>query len=430
MAKIADLNRLGTLAQAYTAVAAKLDTAEPHVATVLITIRAATIKSGRSLVPDDLARAYATLAAEFRPGDLHVPDELAALRDDPYQLKALARGYAAAAAKLEDPYTARELAAVREAITNTRDSDQLRVLVQCYAAVAATLTEADPLVAKELAALREVIVGTRLYGGGNLGAAAQAYAVMAAKLQERDAHTPEVLAVLRQQFGKGYVTEDLVRGYAAVATTLLNDDAHAIGELEALRVAIAQSTDPGQLSALAGSYAAVAAKQKDADSLAVPVLAALSETISRTANPYELGRLAQSYAAVAKIARTPTAPGRDIAILLGRFAKLRSVDQGAACADAILAAMRLGWPPLAWEQAGLVVTAALLQPASAGEPTRRLVSGYEELLRERSVPQKPKKSWSGDVWAFANWARENLPGFDPHQPNVGFLPSLVLDTRQ
>jgi hypothetical protein len=37
-----------------------------------------------------------------------------------------------------------------------------------------------------------------------------------------------------------------------------------------------------------------------------------------------------------------------------------------------------------------------------------------------------EKSWSGEVWAFANWARKNLPGFDPYRPNVGFLPPVAL----
>jgi len=91
--------------------------------------------------------------------------------------------------------------------------------------------------------------------------------------------------------------------------------------------------------------------------------------------------------------------------------------------------LRLGSPPLTSDQVGLVVTAVLLQPISAGEPSRQLVQGYEELLRERPNAPKPAKSWSGDVWAFASWARGNLPGFDPHQPKVSFLPSVTLSAH-
>src|SRR5262249_928302 len=94
-------------------------------------------------------------------------------------------------------------------------------------------------------------------------------------------------------------------------------------------------------------------------------------------------------------------------------------DQCNAFVAAIMAALRLGSSPLSWNQAGLIVTAMLLQPISAGEPTRQLVQGYEELVRERSDFPKLEKGWSGDVWAFANWARQNLPGFDPYQSRVG-----------
>jgi hypothetical protein len=77
-----------------------------------------------------------------------------------------------------------------------------------------------------------------------------------------------------------------------------------------------------------------------------------------------------------------------------------------------------------------VAAAVLLQPISAGEPTRQMVVGYEEYLHERPDAPQLAKSWSGDVWAFAIWARKNLPGFDPYRPNVGFLPSVALVSRQ
>jgi len=62
---------------------------------------------------------------------------------------------------------------------------------------------------------------------------------------------------------------------------------------------------------------------------------------------------------------------------------------------------------------------------SAGSSTRKLVSDYEELLRRRPDAPKLEKSWSGDVWAFAEWAKKNLKGFDPHRTSVGFLPGVA-----
>ena len=48
-----------------------------------------------------------------------------------------------------------------------------------------------------------------------------------------------------------------------------------------------------------------------------------------------------------------------------------------------------------------------------------LVSDYQQLINQRAA-EKPV-DWKGDVWAFATWAHDNLPGFDPYQPRVDFL---------
>jgi hypothetical protein len=215
-----------------------------------------------------------------------------------------------------------------------------------------------------------------------------------------------------------------------VAGKLKEADPHAAEILSRLRVAIGKTTDPDQLSALAQAYAAVAGKVKETDPHAAEELAGLREAIGKTTNPDQLSALAQAYAAVAKRARPATAPVQDIAVLLEEIRCLRGANQSQAFVAAILVALRLGSPPLTWDQAGLVVTAVLLQPISAGPPTRRLVAGYEELLRERPDAPKLAESWSGDVWMFAKWARENLPGFDPYRPNVGFLPSVAPVARQ
>jgi len=169
----------------------------------------------------------------------------------------------------------------------------------------------------------------------------------------------------------------------------------------------------------------VAGKLKEADPHAAEELAGLRKAIGKTTDSDQLRALAQAYTAVAKRARPAIAPMQDIAVLLGRIGDLRSGNQCQAFVAAILAALQLGPPRLTWDQAGLVVTAALLQPISAGEPTRQLLSGYEKILNERPDAPKRAKSWSGDVWAFANWARENLPGFDPHWARVGFLPAVA-----
>jgi len=87
--------------------------------------------------------------------------------------------------------------------------------------------------------------------------------------------------------------------------------------------------------------------------------------------------------------------------------------------DAFVEAIKEASRGLSWDRTGLVVTAALLQPVCAGEPAHKLVADYED--HQRLDAPKSAESWSGDVWAFTKWAQDNLPGFDPHHPNIGFL---------
>lgn len=111
-------------------------------------------------------------------------------------------------------------------------------------------------------------------------------------------------------------------------------------------------------------------------------LAALREAIAKTRAPEQ----ANVYATMAKKASLPTSPIQDVAIVFRKAADLRSTDQCKAFITAILATLRLG-SPLSWDEVGRVVTAMLLQPISAGEPTRQLVQGYEELLRQQPDAQ-------------------------------------------
>ena len=104
----------------------------------------------------------------------------------------------------------------------------------------------------------------------------------------------------------------------------------------------------------------MAGKLKEADPHAAEILSRLRVAIGKTTDPDQLSALAQAYAAVAKRARPATAPVQDIAVLLEEIRCLRGANQSQAFVAAILAALRLGSPPLTWDQAGLVVTARLL----------------------------------------------------------------------
>ncbi len=457
-----DLDRLHTLTNAYVTPdalrhsdprirAARYKLAEvaipdgdPRATTVLPALRDAIIeqlevnlnlgdtyaKQTNSRVLSRLANAYAAVAGKLKDGDPHVADVLAVLRDaigkqtSSAVLSGLTDAYAAVAAKLKDgdPHVANELAALRDAIGKQTSSPVLFGLASAYAAVTAKLKDGDPHVADVLAVLRDAI--GKQTSSDVLSALANAYAAVAAKLKDGDPHVADVLAALRDAIGKqtsSPVLSGLANAYAAVVAKLKDDDPHVANELAALRDGIGEQTNSFSASVLAKAYAAVAAKLKDGDAHVANELAALRDAIGKQTSSPVLSALAEAYAATAKAARPAKAPTRDISVLLGRLSFLRTESAYVAFSAAINEATRLGRSPLSWDKVGLVYTAVLLQPAAVAEPTRRLVTDYEQIIRQRQDAPKLAESWSGDVWAFARWARDNLPGFDPHQPNVGFL---------
>jgi hypothetical protein len=114
---------------------------------------------------------------------------------------------------------------------------------------------------------------------------------------------------------------------------------------------------------------------------------------------------------------------RGIVVLLSKIEAETTEDQSLAVAQAIMAAASSSASPLRWDETGLVVAAVLLQPSSAGKPTKFLVTDYQKLLQRTPDAPQPPAPWSEDVWDFVAWATINLPSFDRHEPKLGFLPS-------
>ena len=222
-----------------------------------------------------------------------------------------------------------------------RTLPQLDALATAYAAVKGN----DVPAAEVLAGLRKAI--GKNTDSDYFSALAQAYARVAGKLIEADPHAAQVLAWLREAIGKNTTLDRdqldwLVKTYGAVAGKLKEADPHAAEELAALREAIGKTSDLGQLDALAKAYEAVAGRLKKADPHAAEELAALREAIGKNRDLDQLSALAQAYAAVIERARPATAPVQDI----GKIGDMRSEGQVQAFSAAILAALRLGTPPL------------------------------------------------------------------------------------
>jgi hypothetical protein len=104
--------------------------------------------------------------------------------------------------------------------------------------------------------------------------------------------------------------------------------------------------------------------------------------------------------------------------------KVRAVYEPQAFMPAIQTASSLGNPGISVQKMGLIVNAALMSPLLADDGTQGLIlDGYEERIRRQPGSLRVDKSWAGDIWAFASWAKNTLPGFDSERPNIGFLPS-------
>ena len=253
---------------------------------------------------------------------------------------------------------------------------------------------------------------------------------MAARLKEGDPRAAEELAPLREAMLKTFDSDQLSalgQAYAAVAARLKEGDPRAAEELAPLREAMLKTFASYQLSALGQAYAAVAARLKEGDPRAAEELAPLREAMLKTPYFEQLSALGQAYAAVAKRVGRSLVQPRDFAILLLSLHRLRSEYQCSAFAAALREASQPHRSKFKWEEIGYIYAAALLEPVCAGRATQAFVDDYWEFINSSpEVPDhnKPKEKWAGDVWAFAVWAENNLPGFykHEHEPNVGFLP--------
>jgi hypothetical protein len=458
--ELAALRDEAGMARAYSAIAAKVKEGDPLIAGELAALRNSIGQPARSVEFIDLARAYAALAAKLRGGDSHVAEVLAAWREAigkqlefPYGVSAYfawSDVYAALLALLKDgdPHIALELSALQGAIGRSALAPR-PALIKAYATTAARLQEGDSHVADVLTALRDAAgAGVDFTIRRNWG---DAYASLAAALKDGTPAAAVELARLRGAMtGENWYRFDSIQwghAYAAVVAKLQDGDPHVADELTALRDSIAMQAPRGfsrvyereegnRRLALADGYAAMVTKLRDGDPRVGYELNAIRAAIGSQTDSATLSALAKAYAAAAKLAHPQAAPTHDVSMLLSRLPFLRSSSAYMAFSGALNEAIRLERSTISWDKAGRVYAAVLLQPASTGEPdvryaqlqpgssrgpARQLVGDYEQVLRHHPGVPKSAESWSGDVWAFAKWARDNVKGFDTHHSNVGFL---------
>jgi hypothetical protein len=464
-----DLSQLQGLGLAYAKLAALLNKGDPRAEEEVAALHRAIDKQPIGYQLEALGHAYAEVATKLARGDtraVEVVDALrAAITKDPVRLSPLALVYTEVATRLTegDSGAAEVVAALGDAIRKTSSS----FTASAYAAVATLLKQGDPRAGEEVAMLGDAIrtsvsppidrsrkamsrqlqfdepqglVFPRgdllplIAGGRSAGAALNelvlAYVAVAAKLNEDDPRVvAEVEALhnlidgIRHAMDAG-TGEDLpshlaavAKGYAAVANKLKKRDPHPASVFAALRDAIGKVRWSSELKPLTDAYEEVS-KLKGAD--LQNEVNALRKAISNTTDSSRLGAMAQAYAAVAKADRQAIVPNRDLAVLLDRMRFLRNSDECTAFAAAITEAIQ-GLPR---DKAGLIVTAVLLEPVFAGEPSGQLVKDYEKIIGQSTA------KLDGSVWRFAEWAQHNLPEFDPHRANVRFLfpePDLQAD---
>lgn len=420
---------LSNLATTYGAVATKLKDGDPNAVDVLAALRVAVVETGSPQELSLLKDAYATVATNLKKGDLRILDELGALRaaiiatPDPDRLSTLGSSYAVAVKKLidDDPHLAGELAALRAAIGTPKYPHQLSALAMSYAAVVSKLKDGDPEAKDILLTLRGAVDKVT-----DPEVLARAHVAVASKVTDGALQNAYLFAALRQAIGKAEHSQHstiLAMAYALVAAEIRRGDPQAIDVLAKLRAAIPEQyvgleIVPTGYIKVEEAYEAVAATLKEGDPHAADELGTLRDAIAKTDSSAMLGSLAKCYAAVARAAQTGPRD-RDVAVLLARVPSLRTENDSKAFADALKEAAQRANPSFSREQVGLIYAAALLAPTFAGEPSRQLIADYEQITQRQQ-----SSSWSGDVWSFAIWAKDNLPGFHALRPKVGFLPSV------
>ena len=424
--------QLSALAQAYGETVAATNSEDPETDQVLAKLRDAMTTTADPGQLGTLAQAYGAAAAAMKAGSRQTEEELENLLQtivasaNPSQLWALAWAYGAAAAtiKRDDLRAVDVLAKLRAAMGEITDPNQLGAIGEAYEKVAPLIKQDDLATKTELARLRRGIEQV----ASPWGLSGLARACRAVTPIKEDASLTNACPELGET-ASPYQLWALAAAYRAVARNTRQGDEQAGATLTKLEGAAAtKSANPFQIWALSQAYGAVASPITEPVPEAPALLAKLRDVIGKTSDPQELQALAEAYRVVVAAVKEDSPEARaelakGIAVLLSKMGAVTTEVQSLAFAQAIMVAASSGASPLSRDETALVVAAVLLQPLSAGKPSVYLVNEYQKkFLRGGGTAPQPSASDHGDVWDFVAKAANEVPGFDPHQPKLGFLP--------
>jgi serine/threonine protein kinase len=307
MSKTSDFYALRQLVESLSAVAALL---EPREAARVGAEAAAVLAQNMSKTRDtswmfQLTPALATLAARLEPKEAAavatVLAQAMSKTSEAYVLSQLAQALAVLAARLEPREAARvsaEAAAVlAQNMSKPSDPNSLYQMAHGLTALAARLES------KEASVIATVLAQamSKTSDARNLFALAHALAAVAARLEPKEAARvcAEAAPILAQTLSNAIVSLTRTEGLSAVAARLEPKEAAATATI--LAQALSKTTNGDNLSALAQALAALAARLEPREAARVSAEAAtvLAQNMSKPSDTFALGQLAESLAALA-----------------------------------------------------------------------------------------------------------------------------------
>jgi tRNA A-37 threonylcarbamoyl transferase component Bud32 len=463
----ADIAERQTLAQALSAVAARM---EPKEAADLLT-RTMALYSERREMPAIFAEGLSAVAARMAPeegADL-LGRTLAAVTDAEAR-RALADGLSAVAVRMKSEEAARvsaEAAALLlKAMSETTHPDSLGNLAKGISALAAQIDRKE---AARVSAEAAAMIARALKSDRDSYSLTEALSALAARMEPAEAagrllqalttsttfaranvarglsataarRSPtEAAALLTKAMTTADTADDatlyfLAEGLSAASARMEPGDAARVSAegVKALRHAMTLTKDVATLSVLAEGVAALAARMEPRESARVSteVAALLTQTMSRAAGPFEQQRVAEALAAAA----VRLEPGDAAVLLMQTMSAYPDADTRLILAQGLSAVLG----DLRREERARAVAAAagglhvcqgmhgllfVLRPASEPFPRRLSDRQLAELLKHplcigvarRAVLDQLEihhRRTFTDQWEFVNFAEEQKLGLD------------------
>lgn len=405
-----------TLASVYSEVIKTLPEHDPLLVAELREIQKTILESQQAHQLSPLTKTYVSLLKKGGTDKSQAGAVMRVLHDEISRVDDvikidLARAYVSVIEFVEDadPILDKELTAIRDDLMKAVRLNIQAALATVYGALLKKRNQLVEVNIETMDKLRKMI-----FNRVTFGLAVQAYADIVSAARLSNSRLSDELASVRLEISKApeYTSNELAGAYVALIKRIDEADPRIETELLLLRNAMISSKF---ISELGEAYVGLVVSLKNREKIAKE-RAALRNVILATHDSEKVSILIKCYSILIGIGESSPTLLEDIKLILSKMSDLRKAQQYESVADNAETVVELGRTTLSSDQIGLIYAAMLLQPISGDYSNSHIASGYENFLRKRGDKRVAGLNWRGDVWAFATWARNNLPQFDEHEP--------------